>query len=75
MQTKLLRFLQEGEVRPVGSTRTLKTNVRIIASTNQPLMKKVEENTFRSDLYYRLNVIAITMPPLRDRVEDIALLA
>ncbi|TKB28574.1 sigma-54-dependent Fis family transcriptional regulator [Desulfopila sp. IMCC35006] len=75
MQTKILRFLQEGEVRPVGSTRTLKTNVRIIASTNQPLAKKVEENSFRSDLYYRLNVIAITMPPLRDRVEDIALLA
>lgn len=75
MQTKLLRFLQEGEVRPVGSTRTLKTDVRIIATTNQPLAKKIEENAFRADLYYRLNVIAITMPPLRDRVEDIALLA
>lgn len=74
MQTKLLRFLQEGEIRPVGSTRTLKTSVRIIASTNQPLAKKVDENVFRADLYYRLNVIAITMPPLRDRVEDIALL-
>lgn len=75
MQTKLLRFLQEGEVRPVGSTRTLKTDVRIVASTNQPLAEKVAENIFRADLYYRLNVIAITMPPLRDRVEDIALLA
>lgn len=75
MQTKLLRFLQEGEVRPVGSTRTLKTDVRIVASTNQPLAQKVEENLFRADLYYRLNVIAITMPPLRDRSEDIPLLA
>lgn len=75
MQTKLLRFLQEGEVRPVGSTRTLATDVRIIASTNQPLEKKVEENSFRADLFYRLNVIAIHMPPLRERSEDIALLA
>jgi DNA-binding NtrC family response regulator len=75
MQTKLLRFLQEGEVRPVGSTRTLKTDVRIVASTNQPLAQKVEENLFRADLYYRLNVIAITMPPLRERSEDIPLLA
>lgn len=75
MQTKLLRFLQEGEVRPVGSTRTLATDVRVIASTNQPLEKKVEENSFRADLFYRLNVIAIHMPPLRERLEDIALLA
>ena len=75
MQTKLLRFLQEGEVRPVGSTQTLKTDVRIVASTNQPLAQKVEENLFRADLYYRLNVIAITMPPLRERSEDIPLLA
>jgi DNA-binding NtrC family response regulator len=75
MQTKLLRFLQEGEVRPVGATRTLKTDVRIVASTNQPLAQKVEENLFRADLYYRLNVIAITMPPLRERSEDIPLLA
>ena len=75
MQTKLLRFLQEGEVRPVGCTRTLQTDVRIVASTNQPLAQKVEENLFRADLYYRLNVIAITMPPLRDRSEDIPLLA
>ena len=75
MQTKLLRFLQEGEVRPVGSTQTLVTDVRIIASTNQSLDKKVEENSFRADLFYRLNVIAIRMPPLRERVEDIALLA
>jgi DNA-binding NtrC family response regulator len=75
MQTKLLRFLQEGEVRPVGSTRTLATDVRIIASTNRSLEKKVAENSFREDLFYRLNVIAIRMPPLRERMEDIALLA
>jgi DNA-binding NtrC family response regulator len=75
MQTKLLRFLQEGEVRPVGSTRTLATDVRVIASTNQPLEKKVGDNSFRADLFYRLNVIAIHMPPLRERLEDIALLA
>ncbi len=75
MQTKLLRFLQEGEVRPVGSTRTMTTDVRIIASTNQSLEKKVEDHSFRADLFYRLNVIAIRMPPLRERVEDIALLA
>lgn len=75
MQTKILRFLQEGEVRPVGSTRTLTTDVRIIASTNRSLEKKVEEKSFRDDLFYRLNVIAIRMPPLRERVEDIALLA
>lgn len=75
MQTKLLRFLQEGEVRPVGSTRTLTTDVRIIASTNRSLAEKVDGNSFRADLFYRLNVIAIRMPPLRERVEDIALLA
>lgn len=75
MQAKLLRFLQEGEVRPVGSTQTRKLNVRIIASTNQPLDKKVEENSFRGDLFYRLNVIAIRLPPLAERTEDIPLLA
>ena len=74
MQTKLLRFLQEGEIRPVGSTRNLKIDVRVIASTNQPLAQRVDDHLFRADLYYRLNVISITMPPLRDRVEDIALL-
>ncbi|WP_136798610.1 sigma-54-dependent transcriptional regulator [Desulfosediminicola ganghwensis] len=74
MQLKLLRFLQEGEVRPVGSTKTYKTDVRIIASTNQQLEEKVNQNTFRADLYYRLNVVTIHLPPLRERVEDIALL-
>lgn len=75
MQLKLLRFLQEGEVRPVGSTKTYKTNVRIIASTNQQLEEKVNQNSFRADLYYRLNVVTIHLPPLRERVEDIALLS
>jgi len=75
MQTKLLRFLQEGEIRPVGSTRTQTIDARIIATTNQTLERKVKENGFRADLFYRLNVIAIHIPPLRERVEDIALLA
>jgi DNA-binding NtrC family response regulator len=75
MQTKLLRFLQEGEIRPVGSTRTLATDVRIVASTNRSLEEKVADHSFRADLFYRLNVIAIRMPPLRERSEDIALLA
>jgi DNA-binding NtrC family response regulator len=75
MQTKLLRFLQEGEIRPVGSTETLSSDVRIIASTNQPLEQKVAENRFRADLFYRLNVVTIRMPLLRERAEDIALLA
>lgn len=75
MQLKLLRFLQEGEVRPVGSTTTYKTDVRIIASTNQQLEEKVNQNSFRADLYYRLNVVTIHLPPLRERVEDIALLS
>jgi hypothetical protein len=67
--------MQEGEIRPVGSTKTLATDVRIVASTNRSLEKKVTENSFRADLFYRLNVIAIRMPPLRERSEDIALLA
>ncbi len=75
MQTKLLRFLQEGEIRPVGSTRTLKTDVRIVASTNRSLEEQIAKDGFRADLFYRLNVIAIRMPPLRERREDVALLA
>ena len=75
MQTKLLRFLQEGEVRPVGSNQTRKLDVRIIASTNQPLEQKVEEHSFRADLFYRLNVITVNIPPLDQRSEDVPLLA
>jgi len=75
MQTKLLRFIQEGEIRPVGATTTVKCDVRIIASTNVNLAEKVKEDLFRADLFYRLNVISVRMPPLRERTDDIALLA
>ncbi|TDI83737.1 MAG: AAA family ATPase [Caldithrix sp.] len=70
-QVKLLRFLQEGEIKPVGSNETRKLDVRVLAATNRDLEKMVEEGTFRQDLFYRLNVIQITVPPLRDRREDI----
>jgi len=68
-QAKLLRVLQNGEIRPVGSNNIQKVNVRIISATNKDLLKAVEEKTFREDLYYRLNVIQICIPPLRDRKE------
>jgi DNA-binding NtrC family response regulator len=75
LQMKLLRALQEQEVERVGSTRQTKLNVRIISATNADLTEKIERSEFREDLYYRLNVIPIHLPPLRERREDIPLLA
>jgi two-component system NtrC family response regulator len=75
MQVKLLRTLQEGEVRAVGDTKVRKVDVRIIAATNQDLEKAVKEGRFREDLYFRINVLRLSMPPLRDRGDDIAVLA
>ena len=74
-QAKLLRILENGEFRRIGSSITQKTNVRIIAATNRDLHKMVEEKTFRDDLYYRLNVVPVTIPPLRNRPQDLADLA
>ena len=75
LQVKLLRVLQESEVRPIGSSKTKKMDVRVLAATAKDLEEEVQEGTFRQDLFYRLNVMPIKMPPLRKRSEDIPLLA
>jgi DNA-binding NtrC family response regulator len=75
LQAKLLRVLQEGEIRPLGATRSEKVDVRVVAATNKELEARLADGTFREDLYYRLNVIHIHLPALRDRAEDILPLA
>jgi transcriptional regulator with PAS, ATPase and Fis domain len=75
LQAKLLRAIQEGEIERVGGTKPIKTEFRLIAATNVDLAKAVKEGRFREDLYYRINVIPIKMPPLRERADDIPELA
>ncbi len=75
LQTKLLRVLQEKEIRPLGATASRRVDVRVLAATNQDLEEKIRQGLFRDDLFYRLNVVTVTMPPLREIPEDIPALA
>jgi transcriptional regulator with GAF, ATPase, and Fis domain len=74
MQGKVLRAIQDGEIRPVGGSKAIKVNVRFLSATNRNLEQLLKDGRFREDLYYRLNVVRLTLPPLRDRKEDIPLL-
>jgi DNA-binding NtrC family response regulator len=74
LQSKLLRFLQDKELRRVGDTGTIKVDVRVVAATNEPLQQKLKAKAFREDLYYRISVIPIELPPLRERLDDLPLL-
>jgi two-component system NtrC family response regulator len=75
VQAKLLRALQEKEVRRLGSAKGIKTDIRVIAATNADLMRKIKEGLFREDLYYRLNTIPLTIPPLYERKDEILAIA